>query len=237
MIGNAAGSRDFERSLRAYARIAVAASVLIHASVIGLLAAIGGPDSLLTPDRPDPAVTFVSVHSVEIQSSPQASAPEPPPPPVTEPRPILPPAEPRPMPEPSMSQAATSLEPLPSVPVSGSEAPATEATASTASHVADEEYMPQFKISDAPVIPAKEVLSRIEYPVLAAQQGIEATVYLELYIDKSGRIVRATVLKDPGFGFAEAAAKALVGLVCSPARMGDEAVAVRYRYPVRFTLR
>jgi periplasmic protein TonB len=135
-----------------------------------------------------------------------------------------------------MDQAVPPLEPLPAESKSGSEA-AAEAPASTGSPGADEDYVPQFKISDAPVIPAKEVLSRIDYPSLAAKQGIEATVYLELYIDKSGRIVRATVLKDPGFGFAEAAAKALVGLVCSPARMDGEAVAVRYRYPVRFTLR
>ena len=234
MNGNTTGSRDHERSLRVYGRIAAAVSVLIHAAVIGLLVATGGHDPL-PPARPDPAITFVSLQSVKMQSLPQASAPEPLP--LTEPRPILPLPEQRPRPEPSMARVAPTLEPLPSESINGSEAQVTENLASTGSPGADEEYVPQFKITDAPVIPVKEVLSRIEYPALAAKQGIEATVYLELYIDKSGRIVRATVLKDPGFGFAEAAAKALVGLACSPARMGDEAVAVRYRYPVRFTLR
>jgi len=97
--------------------------------------------------------------------------------------------------------------------------------------------VPQFKATELPVISAKDALSRIEYPALAAKQGIEATVYLELYIDKRGKIVRAAVLKDPGFGFAEAAIKALVGLVCTPAKMDGQAVALRYRYPVRFTLK
>jgi periplasmic protein TonB len=97
--------------------------------------------------------------------------------------------------------------------------------------------VPQFRITEVPVIPAKEVLGKIEYPALAARQGLEATVYLELYIDKGGRIARATVLKDPGFGFEDAAVRALVGLICAPAKINGEPVAVRFRYPVRFTLR
>ena len=88
-----------------------------------------------------------------------------------------------------------------------------------------------------PVIPTEKVLSRIKYPELAAKQGIEGVVYLELYIDKTGRIRDAKVLKDPGFGFAEAALAALEGVSCQPAAANGEAVAVKFRYPVRFTLK
>ncbi len=98
-------------------------------------------------------------------------------------------------------------------------------------------YVPQHKISRIPAIPARRVLERIEYPELAAKQGVEAVVYLELYIDKNGRIRDAVVLKDPGFGFAQAALKALEGIVCEPAAANGENVAVRFRYPVRFTLK
>jgi protein TonB len=101
----------------------------------------------------------------------------------------------------------------------------------------DSDYVPQFKVTALPVIPIKEALSKIEYPTLAAKQGIEATVYLELYIDRNGKIVKAVVLKDPGFGFAEASVKGLVGLVCTPAKMNEETTAVRYRFPLRFTLK
>ena len=45
------------------------------------------------------------------------------------------------------------------------------------------EYLPQHKISSIPVIPGREVLSRIVYPPMALKQGIEAVVYLELFID------------------------------------------------------
>lgn len=99
------------------------------------------------------------------------------------------------------------------------------------------EYLPQHKISEVPGIPTGEILTRIEYPSLALKQGIEAVVYLELYIDTAGRIRRIDVLKDPGYGFAEAAVSALEGIICTPARANATPVAVRYRYPVRFTLK
>ena len=98
-------------------------------------------------------------------------------------------------------------------------------------------YVPQHKISTIPVLPGQEILSRIRYPDLAARQGIEGVVYLELFIDAQGNIRRKEVLKDPGFGFAQAALDALDGLKCQPATANGETVAVRFRYPIRFTLK
>lgn len=98
------------------------------------------------------------------------------------------------------------------------------------------DYVPQHKISVVPEIPTKTILSKIEYPKMAMKQGIEGVVYLELFIDESGNIRRINVLKDPGYGFAEAAVAALEGITCKPAMMNDKPVAVRFRYPVRFVL-
>lgn len=98
------------------------------------------------------------------------------------------------------------------------------------------EYLPQHKISSIPVIPTREVLSRIVYPPMALKQGIEAIVYLELFIDSNGTIKKIKVLKDPGHGFAEAAVNALQGLSCIPANVNGKNCAVKYRYPVKFTL-
>ncbi len=92
------------------------------------------------------------------------------------------------------------------------------------------DYVPQHKVSRVPVIPAQKVLDRIQYPELAAKQGIEAVVYLELHIDRTGRIRNILVLKDPGYGFAQAAVTALEGMVCQPAAANGEAVAVKFRY-------
>ena len=98
------------------------------------------------------------------------------------------------------------------------------------------DYVPQHKISVVPEIPTKAILSKIEYPKMAMKQGIEGVVYLELFIDENGNIRRINVLKDPGYGFAEAAIAALDGIICKPALVNDKPVAVRFRYPVRFVL-
>ncbi|MDO4506598.1 MAG: TonB family protein [Spirochaetales bacterium] len=97
-------------------------------------------------------------------------------------------------------------------------------------------YLPQHKISSVPVIPVREILSRIEYPSMALKQGIEAVVYLELFIDSTGTIRNIKVLKDPGHGFAQAAVKAFDGITCIPAIANGKACAVKFRYPVKFTL-
>lgn len=99
------------------------------------------------------------------------------------------------------------------------------------------EFLPQHKISDPPGIPTSEILKRIQYPVLANKQKIEGVVYLELYIDKKGNIRNIEILKDPGYGLADAALDALDGIKCRPAHANGNPVAVRFRYPVRFKLK
>lgn len=99
------------------------------------------------------------------------------------------------------------------------------------------DYLPQHKISDPPGIPTDEILKSIIYPTLANKQKIEGVVYLELYIDQTGIIRDIQILKDPGFGLAEAAIDAISGLTCTPALANGKAVAVRFRYPVRFKLK
>jgi|GEM_PF-481471 len=99
------------------------------------------------------------------------------------------------------------------------------------------EYLPQHKISEPPQIPTRAIRENIKYPQLANKQGIEGVVFLELYIDQHGRIRNILVLKDPGYGLAEAAIAAFEGIVCQPAFAEEKAVAVRFRYPVRFQLK
>lgn len=141
-------------------------------------------------------------------------------------------------PKPKVQEAPPPEQTL-EVPVQSSSASEVIETDKTVVETRQEEpvYVPQHKISTIPVLPGAEILSKIKYPDLAARQGIEGVVYLELFIDKAGVIRRKEVLKDPGFGFAEAALAALEGVVCQPASANGEAVAVRFRYPVRFSLK
>jgi len=99
------------------------------------------------------------------------------------------------------------------------------------------EYLPAHKISVPPRIPVEQVLKKIVYPPQANRQRIEGVVYLELFIDRQGVIRKIEILKDPGYGFAEAAVKAFEGVRCQPAEANGVPVAVRYRYPIRFKLR
>ena len=101
----------------------------------------------------------------------------------------------------------------------------------------DIDYLPQHKISAVPVLPVQQIRSKVVYPPLANKQGIEGIVYLELFIDQNGIIRKVTILKDPGYGFAQAAVRALMGMKCKPAEANGIPAAVRFRYPIRFTLK
>ncbi|MDR3145175.1 MAG: energy transducer TonB [Treponema sp.] len=102
-----------------------------------------------------------------------------------------------------------------------------------------EEYLPMHRISNPPVFSERDILRALVYPPIPLRTGIEGMVYLELFIDREGAVKRITVLKEdpPDRGFGDAAAKAFEGIRCKPAEANGQAVAVRYRYPVRFKIR
>ena len=136
-----------------------------------------------------------------------------------------PPPQPENPPEPQKAQTPPQAPP---------QTPTTEQT--TPSEAQEPNYVPQYSLTQVPVLPTSTILSRIIYPTLAAKLGLEATVILELYIDQTGKIRQIKVLKDPGNGFASAAVAALSGLTCQPAQINGQPVAVKFRYPIRFTL-
>lgn len=107
----------------------------------------------------------------------------------------------------------------------------------SASTNTEPDYVPQFKLSQLPVISEKEFRARVVYPPLAAQQGIEAKVTLLIFTDATGKIRKVTVLKDPGYGFAEAAVKALEGMMVRPAEIDGKPVATQFRQNIPFTLK
>ncbi len=100
------------------------------------------------------------------------------------------------------------------------------------------DYVPFQKVTQMPVLSEKSVLERIPYPEMAHRAGIMGKVFLELFVDAKGTIRKIVVLKeDPaGYGFAEAAVSAFNGATCVPAKIDGKPVAVRFRYPVRFSL-
>ena len=103
----------------------------------------------------------------------------------------------------------------------------------------DGDYLPMHLVSILPRFSEDELIRRIIYPPIAQRSELEGMVYLEIFVDAGGIVRNVAILKEdpPGRGFGEAAVKAFTGFSGSPAMANGKAVAVRYRYPVRFTLR
>jgi protein TonB len=100
-------------------------------------------------------------------------------------------------------------------------------------------YLPMHLLSIMPEFDEDEIIANMVYPPIALRSGIEGRVILDLFIDRTGVVQRAIILReDPeGRGFGESAVKVFMGRKVSPAYANGEAVACRYRYPVRFQLK
>ncbi|MCL2472492.1 MAG: energy transducer TonB [Treponema sp.] len=100
-------------------------------------------------------------------------------------------------------------------------------------------YLPQYMVTDPPVLPDSDIAGAMVYPPIARRANIEGNVYLELFIDQQGNIRHINILQEnpPKRGFGDAAINAFKGIKAKPAETNGEPVAVRYRYPIRFTLK
>jgi protein TonB len=102
-----------------------------------------------------------------------------------------------------------------------------------------DDFLPMHRVSVPPHFDERLITQALIYPPIALRSGIEGRVILELFIDRTGRVQRITVLQEnpPDRGFAEAAVKAFEGQRCSPAEANGQPVSVRYRYPVSFKIK
>jgi protein TonB len=99
---------------------------------------------------------------------------------------------------------------------------------------APEQTLPESKVST----PARLLSSAVaEYPALARQAELEASVPVEIVVDASGRVVEARSLSHIGYQLDEAAVRAVKGYLFSPALRDGRPVRVRMRWLVHFRLR
>jgi protein TonB len=159
--------------------------------------------------------------------------PPPPPPP--------PPPETEPVPDNAVEAIAENMIETDEVPEDQVVvAPGTIQTPQNNSVTTAEVYLSQNKISVLPQFDEMKIRQNMIYPRIARDSGIEGTVYLELFIDRTGVVQQIRILKEdpPGRGFGDAAIRAFEGITAkSPAQANGENVSVRYRYPVSFRLR
>lgn len=99
-----------------------------------------------------------------------------------------------------------------------------------------ERYVPPAQVTVLPRKISCEI-PQAEYPEAARRAGVEGRVVLTLVVDEAGRVAEAKVVEAPGHGLGEAAV-AGVRRHCrfEPARKGEERVATRLRYTVRWEL-
>ena len=77
---------------------------------------------------------------------------------------------------------------------------------------------------------------RAPYPQAAKDKGIEGKVILEILIDQKGEVRKVTFISGPGYGLNEAAMESIKKFKFSPAKIGDQNVAVVIRYGINFVL-
>ena len=85
------------------------------------------------------------------------------------------------------------------------------------------------------------VQSRVNYPGLARENGIEGTVVVSFIVERDGTISSVTSVRGVGGGCTEAALKAVnainkEGQIFLPGRQGGRNVRVKFNLPVKFKL-
>ena len=83
-------------------------------------------------------------------------------------------------------------------------------------------------------IPVKQV--NPEYPEMARRASVEGTVWVKILVDKEGKAKKAVIMKSDADIFNEAAIKAALQWVFTPAMMNNGPVAVWAAVPFRFKL-
>lgn len=82
------------------------------------------------------------------------------------------------------------------------------------------------------------IQKNIKYPDIAQEAGIEGTVVIQAFVDKSGKVTDTVVLKGiPKTGLNEAAIEAIKKTSFKPAKQRDRAVGVWISIPVVFRLK
>ena len=95
------------------------------------------------------------------------------------------------------------------------------------------EPVPIFQVTNLPRVVHWE---RPEYPPQMKALGREATVKVEVLIDKTGKVRQVVVVKSGGADFDVAAVAAVGRSSFLPANIDGRPVPVRYRIPIRFKL-
>ena len=83
----------------------------------------------------------------------------------------------------------------------------------------------------------KLIARNIKYPVMAKEHGIEGTVYIQVVIDKNGKLRSPEILRGPGAGLDEEALRVVsLSPDWKPGKQKGQPVNVYYNIPIKFSL-
>jgi TonB family protein len=80
------------------------------------------------------------------------------------------------------------------------------------------------------------IQSKIKYPEEAKRNGVEGKVFIQAFIDETGSVVEAKVIKGVGHGLDEAALDAVKQTKFSPGKQKGKSVKVQVTIPIVFKL-
>jgi periplasmic protein TonB len=87
-----------------------------------------------------------------------------------------------------------------------------------------------------PIGGLKTIQSKITYPELARKAGIEGKVFILAYVDETGKVTRAEVIKGIGLGCDEAALNAVLLTKFKPGKQRGKSIKVQVTIPITFKL-
>lgn len=94
-------------------------------------------------------------------------------------------------------------------------------------------YVPIYQVDSEPELLHEE---KVPVPEEARRAGVEGTVLLSITVDPEGKVVKAKVLRGPGYGMNEAALGAIRRFKFKPATKGGEPVSTEMNYSYTFVL-
>ena len=87
-----------------------------------------------------------------------------------------------------------------------------------------------------PIGGIKAIQEKIVYPEIAKRAGVEGKVYILAFVDESGNVTKANILKGIGAGCDEAALNAVLKTKFKPGKQRGKPVNVQVSIPVIFKL-
>jgi len=80
------------------------------------------------------------------------------------------------------------------------------------------------------------IQKQVAYPEIAKKAGIQGTVYVEAYVNESGKVVRTTIAKGVHPALDKAASDAIMKTKFVPGTQEGKPIKVRLAIPIRFRL-